>query len=624
MCGFVVAMSTQQEGDVSSSGLRRMSQSIRHRGPDASGESFHPGVCLAHQRLSIIDPKSRPQPLRNGRFSLVYNGEIYNHIELRKELEALGHYFESDCDTDVFLAAYSVWGKKAFVRLNGMFSAVIFDHETGDIIAVRDRFGIKPLYVGELFNEGVLLFASEQQAIESYSLNHDWSIDHESIDQYLTLGYFIEPNTSKKGIRQVLPGTYEVSRVGNDHTVKHTYWSVAEQLNKPQIRISTEDGADLVKMSVQRQMVADAPVGAFLSGGLDSGMIVSLMQSMSSSPVQCYSAGFTNKIYDESHLARALAQDLGAEHHIKNFGDELLRGVPDVIETYGGPFADNAALPTYYLSQMAAEKVKVMLSGDGADELFFGYRNHRSLFMETALKGLVPNWFNKTVMAWLASVYPNHPSMPRFMRAKSTFKALSMGLAEGYCSAMSVTNREVLNSLYSPEFKARLSGQTTEARFAEIAQDFEHDDPMKVMQYLDFKTYLPGSVLTKVDRATMRAGIEARVPFLDNDLSNVALTQPSKRNLGFGQHKTQLREWGASCLPEASVNRAKKSFTSPLDSWFRGLQYHTFCRMIASESLLDSRIFDVDKLYKLMDEHYRGKANHGTTLWSLSVLSKAI
>jgi asparagine synthase (glutamine-hydrolysing) len=362
-----------------------------------------------------------------------------------------------------------------------------------------------------------------------------------------------------------------------------------------------------------------------LSGGLDSGLLTSILScQVPPESINSYSAGFDQSGFDEVPIAAELAGQLGVVHNSHYFDADLLQQASKVLDVYGSPFADNAAIPTYHLSSLAAKKTKVLLSGDGADELFFGYRNHRSLFVETAIKNVLPSWVKTPVLGWLANHYPNSPGIPRFLRAKSTLRALSMGLAEGYCAAMSATDRALLESLYHPDFKRQLSGYRTEGRFMDIASEVSFDDPMKTMQYLDFKTYLPGSVLKKVDRATMRAGVEARVPFLDNALSNAALSQKSYLNLGVGSHKAQLRKWSSSWLPEVSRSRVKKSFTSPLDKWFRDLHYTKFCRVIMSEALMDSHIFNIDALQSFMDRHYRREANYGTTLWAITVLSKAM
>jgi asparagine synthase (glutamine-hydrolysing) len=623
VCGIVGAFTMDSSRPSLSSQISRMRESIRHRGPDDSGEYHLPGVSLGHQRLSIVDLKLGRQPWIRNNLVVVFNGEIYNHDILRAELQEKGVLFRSRCDTEVLAAAYEVWGENAFSRFDGMFACAIFDEQRGELSLARDRFGIKPLYVADSI-KGACVFASEIQGVRAFSpdLSADWSAH--ALENYLSLGYVLEPNTFHQGVRQLAPGTIERYRVGTmNKTV--TQFFCLESAMQDREEITQEHGEKLLFNAVHRQRQADVSVGTFLSGGLDSGLLTSILShQVPPESINSYSAGFDQSGFDEVPMAAELAGQLGVVHNSHYLNADLLQQADEVLDVYGTPFADNAAIPTYHLSSIAAKKTKVLLSGDGADELFFGYRNHRSLFVETAIKGMLPSWVKKPVLGWLANYYPNSPAIPRFLRAKSTLKALSMGLAEGYCAAMSATDRTLLESLYHADFKRELAGYRTENRFMDIASEVTFDDPMKTMQYLDFKTYLPGSVLKKVDRATMRAGVEARVPFLDNALSSAALSQKSCLNLGVGNHKTQLRKWSSPWLPEAARCRVKKSFTSPLDKWFRDLHYTRFCRLIMSEALMDSRIFNTDALQFFMDKHYRSEANYGTTLWAITVLSKAI
>lgn len=623
MCGIVGAFTVDSTRPSLSSQISRMREAIKHRGPDDSGEYHLPGISLGHQRLSIVDVEFGKQPWVRGHLVVVFNGEIYNHDALRAELQGKGVQFRSRCDTEVLAAAYEVWGDNAFARFDGMFACAIFDEDRGEITLARDRFGVKPMYVADSIR-GACVFASEIQGIQAFSpdSNMDWSAH--ALENYLSLGYVLEPNTFHQGVRQLAPGTIERYRVGTMNKTVTQFFCLESAMQNGK-EITQEHGEQLLFDAVHRQRQADVSVGTFLSGGLDSGLITAILShQVPPESINSYSAGFDQAGFDEVPIAAELASQLGVVHNPHYFNADLLQQADTVVDVYGAPFADNAAIPTYHLSSIAAKKTKVLLSGDGADELFFGYRNHRSLFVETAIKGMLPSWVKNPVLGWLAHYCPNHPGIPRFLRAKSTLRALSMGLAEGYCAAMSATDRSLLESLYHPEFKKDLAGYRTENRFMDIASEVSFDDPMKTMQYLDFKTYLPGSVLQKVDRATMKAGVEARVPFLDNALSNAALSQKSEFNLGVGSHKTQLRRWSSPWLSEVSRSRVKKSFTSPLDKWFRDLHYTKFCRVIMSEALMDSRIFNTDALQLLMDKHYRGEANHGTTLWAITVLSKAM
>jgi asparagine synthase (glutamine-hydrolysing) len=624
MCGFAAAISKKGKPFPSKESVKDMQKMIAHRGPDAQGFYSRENVVLAHQRLAIIDVESPPQPMHtnDGRYSIVYNGEIYNYNELKKELSNHGVEFFTACDTEVLLKGFAYYGNRIFSLIDGMFAAVIVDHNENIVITARDRVGIKPLYVANL--DDTFLFASELPAITAYSPGSFKAWDPVAIDNYMTLGYIIEPKTHIKGISQVPAANVVTYDMNTGRVTNMEYWSLKEAIHSQPIHLTQSEGENLVSESVISQMIADVKVGSFLSGGLDSSVVTAIASSNSEDRIHCYSAGFSENGFDEIPQALAFAEKINAKHAGLYFDDKVLENIDKVSQIYGGPFADNAAYPTFRLSEKASSDVKVLLSGDGADELFFGYRNHRSLFIENAVKKCIPKAVSSPLFKWLSKVYPNHPSIPRPLRAKSTLYSLSMSLSESYCAAMSSTSREILKDIYSDNFNSLIKGKETEKEFARIGSEVEHHDPMKVMQYLDFKTYLPGSVLTKVDRATMRAGVEARVPFLSNAMLDAILPQKTGKNLGFTHQKSQLREWASPWLNNEERMRKKKSFTSPLDQWFRALQYSDFYRIIMTEGLVDSCIFDIRKIDKIMRDHYQGKANHGTTLWSLSVLARTL
>ncbi|APE00277.1 asparagine synthase (glutamine-hydrolyzing) (plasmid) [Alteromonas mediterranea] len=626
MCGFAVAASLFDAAPPEPERVRRMQAAIAHRGPDDQGFMTFGNVIMAHQRLSIIDLSSPAQPAitNDDRFAMVYNGEIYNYVALRKELQINGVTFSTQCDTEVLLKGFACFGHDFFSRLDGMFSAVILDRKYDRITIVRDRTGIKPLYFS--MTNKVALFASELSSIQAFEPSQFKELNPEAIDNYMMLGYVVEPKTHIINIEQLPAGHYGVLDLKEGGYHIHEYWSLKETMHAPHQTLSINEGQNILSESIRSQLVADVPIGTFLSGGLDSSIVTKIASQQLSEPdkIHCYSAGFSVTDYDEVPLALEIAESIGANHSSVYFDESLLSQVGDIRRIYSAPFADNAALPTYLLSQKASRNVKVLLSGDGADELFYGYRNHRLMLVEESIKSKVPNPVRKHVFNWLSKGYPNSPRLPRFLRAKSTLASLSMSLSESYCCAMSSSSRMLLSEIYSPQFKAKLNAFTTESEFARIGGELEHHDPMKVMQYLDFKTYLPGSVLTKVDRATMHAGVEARVPFLSNAVLDSVLPQPSGENLGWGKQKAQLRSWANNLLPNQVSTREKKSFTSPLDMWFRTLQYPAFHRMIMTDELLASEIFDIRKIDAMMRDHHRGKANYGTTLWALAVLAQSI
>lgn len=603
-----------------------MSEKLVHRGPDAEGEIHLDYVSMAHRRLSIVDVKNGHQPMVDPILGLhlVFNGEIYNHKELAVELIAKGHHFSTQSDTEVVLKGFAQWGTSLFEKLDGMFAIVIWDANKGALTAARDRYGIKPLYKS-ILPDGCIVYASELKAISSIK-GHS-SFNAQSVENYLTLGFFVEEKTFIDDVNQLPIGTYETHRVGDESSSSFRFWSTADSIgNEKNKNISDEDGLEMLHKAVYSQSMADSgvDVGCFLSGGLDSSVISTILAKQSKGSVHSYTAGFNAKEFDESPVAESLANSLGNMHTTRRMGKESLFDLSRLNDIYSGPFADSAALPTFYISKLASEDVKVLLSGDGADELFFGYRNHKSMLFESKLRGCMPRFFEQNVLPWLASAYPNSPSMPRFIRAKSTLEALSKSLSHAYCQAMSITSRKVLESLYTENFKSSLQGFRTEDDFSNVASMVESDDPMKIIQHIDFNTYLPGSLLTKTDRATMMNGVEARLPFLSNQLVDAVLPLKSSENLSFRKDKALLRRWASPILDKNVSSREKKSFTTPFDLWFRALPLEQLCSIIMRESLFDCDIIQKGALRKLVEEHHYGRADHGVTLLSIKLLADSL
>lgn len=625
MCGFAAALSLDGL-PIDTSRLKKMALGIAHRGPDGEGFYKRPWVGLAHKRLSIVGIEGGAQPFCSGALSMVYNGEVYNHASLREELELLGIVFHSKSDTEVVLKAYEQWGVDAFSRFDGMFSIAIFDENTKALVVARDRFGIKPLYVCDDLN-GTRLFASEIQGVKGFDTDFDWPLDYRGLDNFMRIGYYVEPRTAYKNIRQITPGTVEIHKHLLQGYEKFVFWKPSDSLSKDGKEIVDSEGLSLIDESVKSQSMRDESVvmGTFLSGGLDSTLLTSLLKQHDVD-FETFSAGFDIPIFNEIPQAKSTADKLGLVNNSVLLTSAMLEQAQKIPSLYGAAFGDNAAYPTYSVAESAAKKgVKVMLSGDGADELFLGYKNHYAIYMENKIKQFIPEGsIFQSFMRKLGKYYPNSPSVPRLLRAASTFSSLGMPLSESYCEAMSVSSRGIVNSLYSSKMKSELDGFDTSFDFKQLQSEFEHDDPMKQLQYLDFKTYLPGSVLTKLDRATMRAGIESRVPFLSNKLVDRVLSQPSKLNISTGENKKQLRSWARNTVYEDSRKRVKKSFTSPLDHWFRYLQEDRFCCIILLDNLVDSGLFDKVSLLKIKNEHQTGVRNHGTLLWSLAVLSHSL
>lgn len=618
MCGFVTVYHPNPGHAFDANLLNSMRQSIARRGPDESGTHIIPNVAMAHQRLSIVDINAGKQPMTsgNGLDCLVYNGEIYNYRELRLELESLGVHFYSDSDTEVLLKACSYWGPESAVkRFNGMFAFVLWDSKKRRLFAARDRFGIKPLFFAQ-GNNGETVFASDIKAIDVY-FGRNRVINKRAIDAYLTLGYVHGDMTFFEGVYQLLPGE-TIQYTSSVYAKRSTFWEPQDAMACNTGIISQSDGVSLLSQAVKRQSMGDVPVGGFLSGGLDSTLLSSIYIGQQNASFRTYSAGFDFSQNDEAAIALETAHRLGAIPTAIQFDNRLLKQQELLLNAYTTPFADNAALPMIHLSETAKKDIDVVLSGDGADELFFGYRNHRLLRFEQAVGRLSP-----AIFSLISKSLKVHQSNSGALGKISRFsEAVTCPLARAYVLAMSMTPRNTLNDLYSSAMKGDLSGWRTEHDFEQMAKGFSIDSPMKLVQYLDMRTYLPGSVLTKVDRATMAHGLEARVPYLDNDLVNAALSQSHKVNMGWGDNKKQLRQWSKSFVNQEMMARKKKSFTSPLDQWFREYSFRDVYSMVASEGLMDSGLFEEKTILDLIANHRSCKQNAGVTLWSLSVLGK--
>lgn len=623
MCGFA-AIHGKAAAPVQRDRITGALKAIAHRGPDGEGVSPTPQGAILHRRLAIRDVSHGAQPMwdNTGRYCLAYNGEIYNHEALTQQLrQRHAVSFQTHCDTELLLLGLIHEGVNFLHQINGMFAFCFYDGNSGTLLIARDRYGIKPLFYGAA--GGVVAVGSEINAVLALqpSLSTGW--DHVALDHYFTLGYIPPPRTHLSQVKHIAPGeAVTIDAQGAMQSIQ--FCDIAKHIHRNGAPLSDEDGRAMLSHAVQSQCVSDVPVGTFLSGGVDSSIVTRIAAEHIAPPVHMFTAGFREQAYNEAGRAGILASQLQGQHHTVWVDDSSMRKYGAVGSMFNTPFSDNAAYPTYMVSKKAAEHVKVVLSGDGADELFYGYRNHRSIHFETQLKNRIPGGIRRHLIANLARFYPNHPSMPRYLRARSTLTALSQGLAQSYCWAMSQMTPERLNRMYTPAFKSRVDGQRADDLFLKLVESANCDDPMKVVQHLDFSTYLPGCILTKLDRASMHAGVEARVPFLDNTLVTTLLGQPHERNMDSVLHKRMLRRWCRDLLPEETSMRVKKSFTSPLDEWFRQLQKPLFYGTLLSDALLDSGFFDPNALVKTLDDHYEGRANDGPFLWSLAIFNRFI
>ena len=619
MCG-IAGMINLQLKTVDEAIVKNMNDSIHHRGPDDEGFYFKPGVGLAHRRLSIIDIASGHQPMteQNETLAIVFNGEIYNHQDLARDLKQKGHTFSTKCDTEVILKLYIEHGIDCLKHLRGMFAFAIWDGRTNEFFMARDRLGIKPIYFSHVNDN--LLFASELKAVMKSNLVES-TLNPQAVEDYFSLGYIPEPKSIYTQVAKLLPGHYVHLKLNEptQQIQQNEYWDLSYDPAAPTI-----DNGELnsrLSEAVKIRMEAEVPLGAFLSGGVDSSAIVAHMAKLQDSSVNTCSIGFDEKAYDEMDYANQIAEKFKTNHQSKTVNADDFDLIDEITNWYDEPFADPSSLPTFRVCELAKGNVTVVLSGDGGDELFAGYRNHMMHNNEQKIRSLLPLAIRKPVFGLLAKVYPKLDWAPRFLRAKTTFQSLAMAEDEAFHNTMSILRKESLNKLYSTEFKSQLNGYSSLDVFRHYFKKVVGWDALKKIQYLDFKTYLPGDILTKVDRASMANSIEVRVPLLDHKFVEWAFQMDSSVNLVNGEGKAEFKKQLESELPDNILYRPKMGFRTPLEQWFKGPLKDKAQRLLLSSKMQDSKFFDMKYIEKMLNEHISGIKNHDTALWSLLIFS---
>jgi asparagine synthase (glutamine-hydrolysing) len=620
MCGITGIVDLRERRPIDQALLARMNGSLSHRGPDGDGFHFEPGVGFGHRRLSIIDLEGGKQPLYNEDHSVVvtYNGEIYNFHELEIELRARGHVFRTRCDTEVIVHAWEEWGKDCVDRFNGMFAFAIWDRNRGTLFVARDRLGVKPLYYAVL-PDGRFLFASELKAL-LVCPELPRRIDPTAVEDYFGFGYVPEPKTIYHGIFKLEPGYRIVVRRGPTASVNpERYWDVP--LDRPsEIQGGIDSSTAIVdglRAAVARRLVADVPLGAFLSGGIDSSAVVAMMRDIGVDHLLTCSIGFTEPQYDESKYAQLVADQNRTDHKVEIVEASDYDLLDRLASIYDEPFADSSAIPTYRVCELARKHVTVALSGDGGDENFIGYRRYQLFDMEERVRAPIPLQIRRPVFGMLGQLYPKLDWAPRIFRAKTTFQSLARCSSEGYRHGVAMSSDAMRSALYSQSLKRELQGYGANQVFARHLADREFEDPLRMVQYLDFKTYLPGDILTKVDRASMAHSLEVRVPFLDFRLVEQVAKLPSELKLRRGEAKYALKKALEPYLPSEVLYRRKMGFAVPLATWFRGSLERRLDEVVSGQRLRDSGFFDPDGLARLLLEHRTKKRDHSAILWSL-------
>jgi asparagine synthase (glutamine-hydrolysing) len=594
--------------------LDAMCRVIRHRGPDDQGVMLKPGVALGMRRLSIIDLAGGHQPISNedNTVSIVFNGEIYNYRELQAELQTCGHQFRTNSDTETIVHAYEEFGASCVDHLRGMFAFAIWDDRKKEVFIARDRVGKKPLYYS-VTRGGTLVFGSELKSL----LEHpevERKINPQALDAYFSLGYVPDPISIFENVEKLPPGHHLTFTTGR--LTVESYWDFSYNSNGNGHKAADylEELRALLSEAVKLRLVADVPLGAFLSGGIDSSTVVGLMAQHMDQPVKTFSIGFNEDSYDELKYARLTAKRFGTDHHEFMVTPDICEVVDQLAWHFDEPFADSSAIPTYVVSKLAREHVKVVLTGDGGDELFAGYSRYvternRSKF------DLVPRAFKEGFMG------PLSRHLPHGVWGRNYLQNVSLDPISRYLDTISVFTGLNKSSLYSADFSDQLRDSShLSSYFHELSRNVTTNAPLDSLLYIDSKTYLPGDILTKVDRMSMAVSLEARVPLLDHKLIEFVTRIPASMKLAGVETKHLFKQAISDLVPAEIVNRPKQGFGVPIQQWIN-LQLRERIR----DTLNDPRTLErgyVTREYVglLLDEHERGRRDHAMALWSLLML----
>jgi asparagine synthase (glutamine-hydrolysing) len=625
MCGIAGLFHLSTPKPVDPARVERMCDAIVHRGPDGSGVWTAPGVGLGFRRLAIIDLAGSPQPMHSadGRAVLVFNGEIYNFRELRRELEAGGAQFRTQGDGETIIAAYQRWGVECLSRLHGMFAFALYDLDQRTLLLARDRLGVKPLFTARL-SDGSLAFGSELKVLLAHPLLRR-DPDLNAVEDYMTWGYVPDHASLLQGVEKLPAGHYLLLKHDALPPRPVRWWnlSFADRRKGSDADLEAELLHHL-RQAVTSRMIADVPLGAFLSGGVDSSTVVALMAETSREPVRTCSIGFDEAALDESAYAEQVAKLFSTSHHASRVDPDDFADVDRLAEIFDEPFADASALPTLRVCQLARETVTVALSGDGADEAFAGYRRQVFHAGEEKVRSLLPAGFRRAAFGALGEIYPKADWAPRPLRAKATLQALALSGAEGYAGAVAICPPELRARLYSPDF-ARLRGAyRAESRWIETMARAEARSGLDRAQYADLMFWLPGDILTKVDRTSMAVSLEAREPLLDHRLVEFAATLPERMRVRGGEGKWLMKRTMRRFLPEDILYRPKQGFVTPIAQWLRGPLAGSARAIASSAPLARSGWFDSAQIGRLAEEHIAGRGDHARVLWQLLMLDRSL
>ncbi|MBK9154768.1 MAG: asparagine synthase (glutamine-hydrolyzing) [Chloracidobacterium sp.] len=618
MCGivgFTGRPGNFEAGEV----LSRMNAAIVHRGPDDEGTFVADGIALGMRRLSIIDVAGGHQPIHNSDKTkwIVFNGEVYNFQDLRRDLDERGHRFYTKSDTEAVVHLYDRYGRDCVDHLRGMFAFAIWDTTEKSLFLARDRVGKKPLLYSHLAN-GDIVFASEFTAVlEHPGVSRD--VDHAAIDAYISYLCVPAPMTAYRQIRKLEPGHWLFWKDGKIETGR--YWR--PDFSK-KIKISEEDAIDetirLLRESTKLRMISEVPLGAFLSGGVDSSTVVALMAEESEKPVKTFSIGFEEQDFSELEYAKRVARHVGAEYNEFVVRPNALEVLPTLVEHYGEPYADSSAIPTYYVAKETRKHVTVALNGDGGDESFAGYERYVAMELAENYRR-VPWILRKALVEFPIGLLPSSElKRSRIRDAKRFIKAAELGRTERYFRWMSTFHRKEKQEVYAPEFSAAVAEQDAGDEVGRWFAAANGSSVLDSTMLADQMSYLPNDLLVKVDIATMANSLEARSPFLDHKLIEFAASLPSSLKVRRFQTKTLLKKVAARLVPPEVIYRRKMGFGVPVGHWFRGEMSDFLKGTLLSERALGRGIIRPERIRGYVEEHVEGRYDHSFRLWTLLML----
>ncbi len=616
MCGIAGVLYRDPARFVEESTVERMGQAIAHRGPDGAGTYREGPLGLVHRRLSIIDLEGGRQPMGNeeGRVQVVFNGEIYNHTELRGRLESKTHRFRTQSDTEVLVHLYEEHGPAMCEHLRGMYAFAIWDSREQQLFLARDRVGQKPLFIYQ--DDEKLVFGSELKAILAHE-GIDRTLSASAIRDYLTFGIIPGDRCVFQRIQKLPAACWLQIDAADWQMSARRYWQLQFQEDQT---VSLSDWKDRVDAklteTIQAHRIADVPVGAFLSGGLDSSVIVSHLAKESS--LQTFSIGFEEHAFNELPYAKQVAEQFGTWHTEQIVRAEAVAGLDRLIHHYDEPFADASAVPTMCVAEVAANAVKVVLSGDGGDEAFGGYSRYAHDLKEDRWRRRLPRWFRSQVLSRLASRWPQADWLPRPLRLRSALTNLSRSAADAYRNTLAIRDESWIDRLLNPE-----AFTDTEPRF-DIAATYTdgNGDMLAGMLAVDTNVLLPDDFLTKVDRASMAFGLEVRPPLVDHELLELTATIPSRFKVRDGETKWLLKELYQDRLPPKLAHRRKQGFEIPIDAWLRGPLRDQCEAYVLADGCRLHEFVQADTVRRIERQHQSGIGRHGTMLWTLLVLGR--